>query len=254
MDLYNSELKHPEMANQAPVSARKNSGGTPDPGMTGGSQTNDVRDDLGAVADSRDGDGHINNPIGEPVITISQTCETGHKQGAAHQSQKRDVFKTETPDNLSSTVGGDTDRAHCPGSIKDPLPEPSYPIFFPTYTPIPTGYARDWWWYDPDIEAEDQGPFQTRSEAVADWAMEHYASGLIAEHATVDQALGMPILNAPNPPDGPRSTPGKALLVSLLKDAEHIAALDRALQAVVDLDEFARVETEYHFVFTEVAQ
>jgi len=75
--------------------------------------------------------------------------------------------------------------------------EPAYPIFFPTYSPLPTGYARDWWWYDPEVEVQDVGPFSSRSQAVADWAWEQICTELIAEATSLDAALGSPLLQPP---------------------------------------------------------
>lgn len=77
------------------------------------------------------------------------------------------------------------------------MQEPAYPIFFPTYSPIPTGYARDWWWYDPEVESQDVGPFSSRSEAVSDWAWEHICTELIAEACSLDAALESPLLQPP---------------------------------------------------------
>lgn len=74
--------------------------------------------------------------------------------------------------------------------------EPAYPIFFPTYTPVDTGYARDWWWYDPEVAISDIGPFETRSEAVADWAWEHFQAALADEAEALERALASPLLLA----------------------------------------------------------
>lgn len=69
-----------------------------------------------------------------------------------------------------------------------------YPIFFPRHAPITTGFAASWWWFDPILCADDIGPFQTRSEAVADWAMEHFKAGVEKQLADLDLAIGSPLL------------------------------------------------------------
>ena len=77
------------------------------------------------------------------------------------------------------------------------MQEPTYPIFFPTYTPNPTGYARDWWWYDPEVLPEDSGPFASRSEAVVDWAWQHLGSCLLQDAQALELALDSPLLQPP---------------------------------------------------------
>lgn len=123
--------------------------------------------------------------------------------------------------------------------------EPAYPIFFPTYTAVATGYTRDWWWSDPDTSAEDAGPFLSRADAVSDWAMEHFSSCLLEEIFALDKALGSPLLSAPQPSHNPcQAMPGLRRSIqeqqSLLEDSfKLVAELKNAqeLEAIYLLEE-----------------
>jgi hypothetical protein len=103
--------------------------------------------------------------------------------------------------------------------------EPSYPIFFPTYTPVLDGYDRDWWWFDLEIQVDDQGPFSTRSEAVADWAFESMLASVLSESKFMD-----------------------SVAASLLIDAGLVYAcgqiLDEGFQAVLDLQTVAEKDND----------
>lgn len=119
--------------------------------------------------------------------------------------------------------------------------EAAYPIFFPTYTPVPTGYARDWWWYDPDVTLEDTGPFATRSEAVADWALHHFCDQLFQEVNSLDLALGSPILNAPL-----SSQPSIAVLSQLRRTlSEQQTLIETGFDVVAQLDGAQHLEAAY---------
>jgi hypothetical protein len=122
--------------------------------------------------------------------------------------------------------------------------EPAYPIFFPTYTPIPTGYARDWWWYDPEVDPEDSGPFETRSEAVADWAMEHYCAALIQDMQDLDRALGSPMLQVPAAKL--QAVPVLAELRRGLLETQALA--ESSLDIVIELDAYSDSESAYRYL------
>lgn len=115
---------------------------------------------------------------------------------------------------------------------------PAYPIFFPTYTPTPTGYAREWWWYDPGCTVEDVGPFPDRGEAVADWAVRHFTLSLQRDLTALDIALGQPLLQVPQP----TSTAGlvgagvaQAAVAESLGMAEQHGLTEQALAMVESL-------------------
>lgn len=119
--------------------------------------------------------------------------------------------------------------------------EAAYPIFFPTYTPVPTGYARDWWWYDPGVCAEDTGPFATRSEAVADWALHHFSQQLIQEVHSLDLALGSPLLVVPATPV--QTIPVINSLRRTLSEQQNL--LDAGLDLVAQFDTAQQLDAAY---------
>jgi len=137
------------------------------------------------------------------------------------------------------------------GQIVTPA-EPAYPIFFPTYTPVDTGYRRDWWWYDPSLSPEDVGSFASRAEAVADWAFTHFEAQMQSDLKALDIALGSPLLAAPEPDPAylvqqldaldvaafePKTESGRALLALNLAERVLQKHLDEGFAAVAVLSQ-----------------
>jgi hypothetical protein len=89
--------------------------------------------------------------------------------------------------------------------------EPAYPIFFPIHHPTETGYTTRWYWFDPNLSPEDVGSFDTRGDAVADWAVTHFEDSLAAELAAMDVVLGSPMLAAPSSTPAREPDPGYLL-------------------------------------------
>ena len=101
--------------------------------------------------------------------------------------------------------------------------EPAYPIFFPMYGSIETGFRREWLWYDPEISLEDIGGFRSRPEAVADWAADCLLAALRQEIEGLEQVLALPLLQLGRRP-APVDLQPIAQIADAISLAEELAA------------------------------
>lgn len=109
--------------------------------------------------------------------------------------------------------------------------ESPYPIFFPRFSSIETGYQKACLYYDPAISPGDIGDYATREAAVADWAADRLLAELKCELEAVDYLQTLPLLVVGvgrGAEKGPSHRPA-------LSDP-LVQLLDQALQVVETLD------------------
>lgn len=118
-----------------------------------------------------------------------------------------------------------------------------YPIFFPTFSPIDGGYASDWWWSDPEISAEDVGPFFNRSEALENWALCQFENCLESEFQAVDQILDSPLFHLSD--KSQYSSPSQAMPALRRSIQSQSELLQQGLQILTDLESLHNQEKTY---------
>lgn len=117
-------------------------------------------------------------------------------------TQKSLQAPTHGPDGVcaASVKMGDPVSAADQG-VCSPCTDPSFPIFFPTYSPIFDGFQKQWWWYDPSLMPDDQGPYESRDAASDAWGMTCLADALACNAAAIQGALDSLKILPPAEPD-----------------------------------------------------
>lgn len=111
---------------------------------------------------------------------------------------------------------------------------PVSPTFRVQYGPASAGWpVLGWVRTDESLGLIDQGYFDSRSDAQADWAKTHLEINVRSALDAVDLMLEGPMVLPPVPGVSyqPRTEPGRAMLAWMVADAEYEAALADALAA-----------------------
>jgi hypothetical protein len=64
-----------------------------------------------------------------------------------------------------------------------------YPIFFNMHGSIVDGFPNRWFWFDPGLSHDDQGPFPTREDAATDWGIVALSHALATSSEALNEAL-----------------------------------------------------------------
>lgn len=129
--------------------------------------------------------------------------------------------------------------------MESPQKQPEAPFFFKTYDPFGIGRPCGWWWKDYSLNSDEHGPFAERSDAEADWAVNHFNHHVQAELKSLNLALGSPVLQAPAPCSRQEILDCKLNELALnveLDQSEFIGLTEQALAITESLQELA-VET-----------